>query len=108
MNPQQQDDWLDALLAADAADAAHIADNGFAARVMAALPPGRKTAPRWIVPLATVLGCLVAALFTPAAHYLAQGFSQLLNPQQWSPAHLWVLAPVVVFYGLSFAAVRER
>src|SRR5512132_2324766 len=42
------DDWLDAALAADAAEhrAAHIDDDGFTQRVMATMPPVVRT-PAW-------------------------------------------------------------
>jgi len=59
------DDWLDAALAADAREhgTSYLDDRGFAARVMAALPP---PVPRWRKPALVALWS-AAALGTAAA-----------------------------------------
>lgn len=57
-------DWLDALLAADAAEtqATYLADDGFTARVLAALP-GALARPGWRKPAVVALwGAAVAGL----------------------------------------------
>jgi hypothetical protein len=54
---RRDDDWLDAALAADARDhaSAYIPDDGFSARVMAALPAVVAPVPRWRKPAIVVL-----------------------------------------------------
>lgn len=102
------DAWLDALLRADAATQAHVADDGFASRVMTALPPPRRPAPRWIVPAAAVLGCVVAVGLTPAGAWFARNLTQLVELRSLSLAHLAVLVPLALFYAMSFSALRPR
>ncbi len=66
-NAPASDDWLDRLLAADAVGArdAYVADDGFTARVMGALPPPVME-PAWRKPAVVALwgvaavGCAVA------------------------------------------------
>lgn len=102
------DAWIDRLLRDDAAAQPHIADDGFVVRVLMAMPPPRKAAPRWIVPVATVAGCAAAVGLTPAGAWFGAALLQLLDIRHLSVAHLSVLVPVAVFYGLSFSALRER
>jgi hypothetical protein len=58
-----QADWLDSLLAADGADhrAGYVADDGFTARVMQALP-APVSAPAWRRPAVIALWLVAAAL----------------------------------------------
>lgn len=102
------DAWIDRLLRDDAAAQPHIADDGFVVRVLMAMPPPRKPAPRWIVPAATLAGCAAAAVFTPAGAWFGSALVQLVDIRHFSAAHLSVLVPVAVFYGLSFSALRDR
>ncbi len=102
------DAWLEALLRADAAAQPHIADDGFADRLMRRLPAPRKPAPRWIVPTATALGSAAALLLTPAGAWFAHSLQALFDFRSFSPAHLIVLVPVAMFYAMSFSALRDR
>jgi hypothetical protein len=102
------DAWIESLLREDAAAQPHIADDGFVVRVLMAMPAHRAPAPRWIVPAATLAGCAIAALFTPAGAWFGHALVQLLDVRNFSAAHLSVLVPVAVFYGLSFSALRDR
>ena len=68
MNPpassaEPQADWLDALIAADGADhrGGYLADDGFTARVMQALP-APLTAPAWRRPVVIALWLVAAAV----------------------------------------------
>jgi len=66
------DDWLERTLAADAQEfrAGYLADDGFTARVAAALPPAAVALPAWRKPAVFVLWTLIAigaALALPGA-----------------------------------------
>jgi hypothetical protein len=65
---QPDDDWLDALLRADGREhrADYLDDEGFTARVMAALPPSSPALPAWRKPALAALWAIVG---------LAIGFS---------------------------------
>lgn len=102
------DAWLEALLREDARRQPHIADEGFAARVLQQLPPPRRTAPRWLVPAAGVIGAAAAIGLTPAGAYVAGNLVGLLDFRHLTVAHLSVLVPIALFYACSFAATRER
>lgn len=102
------DAWLESLLREDARRQPHIADDGFASRVMAALPAPRKPAPRWLVPAAGIVGSAAAVGLTPAGDYLVRNLLGLLDFRHFSIAHLTVLVPIAVFYVCAFAAARER
>lgn len=102
------DAWLEALLQADAAAQPHIADDGFAQRVMKALPAPRQPAPRWIVPLAALVGSAIALGLTPAGAWFSHNLTQLLEVRSFSLTHLVVLVPLLLFYAVSFSALRER
>ena len=102
------DAWLEVLLREDARRQPHIDDDGFAGRVMAALPAPRKPAPRWLVPAAGMVGSAAAVGLTPAGDYLVRNLLGLLDFSHFSAAHLSVLVPIAVFYACAFAAARER
>lgn len=110
LDPQRpgSDDWLDALLRDDAARQPHIADDGFVVRVLMNMPAPRKPAPRWIVPGATLAGCALAVLLTPAGAWFAGALLQLLDVRNFSTSHLSALVPLAVLYGCTFSALRER
>jgi hypothetical protein len=59
----RDDDWLDAALAADAREHAYlyVDDQGFTARVMAALPAPAAVMPRWRKPAIAALWVAAAA-----------------------------------------------
>lgn len=102
------DAWIEALLHEDAARQPHIADDGFVVRVLMNMPAPRKPAPRWIVPMAAMVGSAVAVGLTPAGVWFANTLVQLLDIGNFSMAHLSVLVPVALFYVCSFSAIRER
>ena len=102
------DAWIEALLQEDAARQPHIADDGFVVRVLMNMPAPRKPAPRWIVPMAAMVGSAVAVGLTPAGVWFANTLVQLLDIRNFSIAHLSVLVPVALFYVCSFSAIRER
>ncbi len=102
------DAWLEALLREDARQQPHIADNGFAERVMRRLPVASPAAPRWLVPAAGAFGSIAALGLTPAGGYFLHNLLGLLDFRHLSIAHLSVLVPIAVFYVCSFAAARGR
>lgn len=68
----EADDWLDGLLVADAVEhrARYVADDGFTARVMGALPAPLRALPAWRRPALGVLWAFAAvalALAMPGA-----------------------------------------
>jgi hypothetical protein len=73
-----------------------IADNGFSARVMAALP-GRARAPSpWLKPAlvfgSAAIGSVAAALLAPGSASLLQGFADLVQLGTLTPAAITALA----------------
>ena len=88
---------LETLMRSAAAEP--VADNGFSARVQAALPAA---APRFVLwkPLlnvgATLLGCLLAAIFAPAGASLAAGFQDLAAAHFLTPSAVTALATATV------------
>jgi hypothetical protein len=71
-----------------------IPDDGFSARVVAALPPAR--APRdWTLPLvaaAALAGCAVATFLVPVGPALLEGLRDLAASRGLTPAALGTLA----------------
>ena len=71
---------LEALLRADAR--AEIADHGFAARVMGALPATRSRARAWLRPAlvmgSATVGSVLAVALSPLGSALMQGFQDLM------------------------------
>jgi len=102
------DAWLESLLMRDAAQQPHIADGGFSARVIGALPRPSASVSRWLVPAMGVLGGVLALDVTPAGRYFAASFVGLFDLHHLSLANLWVLVPIGVMYICSFGAVRQR
>lgn len=100
------DAWIERLLREDAAAQTHVDDAGFSARVMAALP-AQRSAPRWLVPAATVAACAATVLLTPAGGWFAETLIRAFAEGRISLASLWALVPVAVLYGCSFASVRD-
>jgi hypothetical protein len=68
MTERANDDWMDGLLREDGASSrdAYIADDGFTARVMSALP-APAALPRWRKPAVAALWCVAAAGLAIAA-----------------------------------------
>lgn len=83
------DDWVDALLARDAAEHAadYVADGGFTARVMHMLP-APMSLPAWRKPFVTALwlatAALVAAMLPGTAHEVAREAFRLFAAQPFS------------------------
>jgi rhodanese-related sulfurtransferase len=102
------DAWLESLLREDARRQPHIADDGFASRVMNRIPPPAKAAPRWLVPAAGMVGSAAAVGLTPAGAWFVHNLVGLLDIRHFSLAHLSVLVPIALFYVCSFAATRDR
>ncbi len=102
------DAWLEALLREDARNQPHIADDGFAARVMSRLPVERRSAPRWLVPAAGMVGSAAAVGLTPAGAWFVNNLVSLLDYRHFSITHLSVLVPIALFYVCSIAAARGR
>ena len=75
--PDASADWLDQLLASDAADHGgdYIADSGFTARIMQALPV-RQALPAWRTPAVVAMWLVAAALLATSlpgtAHEVAR------------------------------------
>jgi len=102
------DAWLESLLRNDARQLAHIDDEGFSARVIAALPAPRRSVRPWLVPAMAAIGGAVAMGLTPAGGYFATHFLGLFDLRHFSLANLDVLVPVALLYACGFAAVQER
>jgi len=102
------DDWLDGLLAADAAEhrAEYVADDGFTARVMAKLPAPMLALPAWRKPVLVALWAVAAlalAIAMPGA-VLEVGRSayRLLAAQPVSLSG--IAGAAVAMVGLTWAA----
>jgi len=108
---EEGNDWLDDVLRADAHDRAdYIGDDGFTARVMAALPAGRWT-PAWRKPLilaAWACVALAALIAVPGiADRLLRGIAALIFGHRLSVTDVGaVLAMLVIatWSGIFFAA----
>ena len=76
--------------------AASLADDGFGARVMQALPPRMASPRRWLRPAlvlgSTALGAVLATLLSPAAGSLLEGFTELAQLRMLTPAAVSAVA----------------
>lgn len=99
--------WLERLLAADAAAQPHLADDGFAARVLFRAYASQPRVSRWLVPLMTAAACGVTAFVTPAGEYLARGLTGLIDWHHLSASTLLMLVPIAVLYACSIEASRD-
>jgi hypothetical protein len=102
-------DWLDDLLRQEAD---YVSDDGFTARVLAALPETRRRwyASRSVILLAATMFASVAALLIPGlAGYVVGSLIDIVTLKSVSAGKLAVLVPIALFYwaGLS-AAAAER
>lgn len=102
------DDWLDGLLAADAAEhrAGYVADDGFAAQVMAKLPAPLLAVPAWRKPVLVALwavALLALAVAMPGAMLdVGRGAYRLLATQPVSLSGIVGAAAAMI--GLTWAA----
>jgi hypothetical protein len=108
-----EEDWLDALLARDAASAPHTAyieDAGFTASVMAKLPAARARVPyRWIVPAMGVLGFLIGVVLFSGGENLTVSLVRLVSFESFSMQKLFlVAAPLGILYWLGVAAAWQQ
>ena len=87
-------DRLDRILRDDAARP--IADDGFSARVMAALPARAPRTRTWLHPTlvfgSAALGAALALMLAPAGGSLLQGFADLVQWRGMTPAALTGIA----------------
>jgi len=107
MNPPETNDPLDALLREQGK---YIEDNGFTARVVAALPRRRRAWPRPVLLLGAVaIGSVLAVLWLPWVNLRAPGLSALLS-LDFQALVSWVLVLSVmasIVWGLISALKRE-
>jgi hypothetical protein len=106
---RQAEDWLDRVLHEEQD---YIADAGFSARVMSALPATHRPwyASRSVVLLlATVIACGAGLVLPGVANYILTSLIDIFTLKSFSPDKLAVLVPIALLYwgGLS-AAVAER
>jgi hypothetical protein len=84
---------LDSLLREDAR--APIADDGFSAKVMAALPASPRLSRSWFKPAlifgSAALGSVLAVAFAPAGSVI-QGFADLVQLRALTPAAIGAIA----------------
>lgn len=111
--PADAGDWLDALLAREAADHAdrYIADEGFTASVMRALPPA-DALPAWRRTFVTALWLTAATLFAIAlpgtALDVARGAVRLFAAQPFSLSTLATVIAVLALATWTGAAMALR
>lgn len=98
-----EDDWLDAILREDARATPPVADDGFSARVLGALPPRRRRAYGWIVPAMAALGGAAALALFPGGTDVVDGVTHVLAWRQPSWSSLVALVPVALLYTLAIA-----
>lgn len=100
-------DWLDDVLKQDDQ---YINDDGFAARVVAALPAKHKRA--WLRPVilcsATMAGLALTFTILPVPIYLADSFVQLVHARSLSAVPVLPVALIVSFFWATFAAVADE
>ena len=92
MSEQRDNDWLEEVLRHDQS---YVADAGFSARVIAALPRKRSLLwVRWlIIAGAGVIGLLIAWYMVPLPGWLMESFTQLLRARSLADVPL---VPVVL------------
>ena len=108
-NDPHKEDWLDGVLR-EQPD--YIADAGFTARVLAALPESRRRRylSRSVVLLAaTIVSCIAGLILPGVASYVLTSLTDIFTLKSFSPDKLAVLVPIGLLYwaGIS-AAAAER
>ena len=108
MTQDHPDDWLDAALREPAH---YIDDDGFTARVLAAIPARRRPwySSRAAVILASTVAASAIGLAVPGtASYLISSLLDLFLLRGVTPGSLAILVPLAVLYAAVFsAALRE-
>jgi hypothetical protein len=111
--PPASTDWLDALLAGNAADdrAGYIGDEGFTARVMQRLP-APDALPAWRRPIVATLwlvaGLLIATMLPGTAHEVARELFTLFAARPFSLSTLGFAIIVVGIATWTAAALALR
>lgn len=102
-------DSIDALLASDAE--VPIADNGFSARVVAALGVRRPAANPWLKPSlvlgATMAGAAIATFVAPVGPTLLAGFADLAALRADSPAAIAAMISAISLAVAAFVLVED-
>lgn len=100
------EDQIDALLRQSEH---YIDDDGFTNRVMSALPPPRRHLRPWILFGATLLGALVAFIFSPGADILFGAVAEIARYRFEAPLPLLplVLLGLIVAGATTFLASEE-
>ncbi len=108
------DDWLDALLARDGHEhrASYLDDDGFSARVMAALPPAPAALPAWRKPalagLWAVAGIGIAFALPATVTDVAHEIMRAILGQRVSVAGLGAVVVALAASAWAAAAVALR
>ena len=109
MKTNASDDSIDALLASDAE--VPIADDGFSARVVAALAARRPAASPWLKPAlilgATLAGAAIATFVAPVGPTLLAGFADLAALRPDSPAAIAALLAAISLAVAAFVLVED-
>ncbi len=100
-------DWIEDKLRQDDR---YINDDGFTARVVAALPVRRRRA--WLRPVilgsATAAGLALAFAVVPVGDYLVASFVQLIRARSFSTVPLLPVVLIGLFFWAAFAAVANE
>jgi hypothetical protein len=106
----QNDAWIERLLASHAAAAAYIEDDGFSARVLAQLPPRTvRSRTQWVVPLMSVVALLVGLGLLSGGENLSTRLAELARFDSLSiRALLAVILPLAVLYWLAVGAAVQQ
>jgi hypothetical protein len=99
----EQDDRIEALLRTRRIQP--TPDEGFSARVMGQLPSRGRRDHRWIVPVLSGIGALLAALILPREQ-LSSAIADLAQPQVFSALALTVTA--LVWIGSAWVLIDRR
>lgn len=106
MNSSLSDDSLECLLIADARRT--VDDGGFSRRVLAALPPPRRTSLRPVLILgSTALGCAIATFIAPVGPAIAQGFADIAAGHSLTPAALTTLVAVLALAATAWVLASD-
>ena len=109
MTTNGRKDSIDALIAADAE--VRIEDDGFSARVAAALPACHSEARPWLQPAlvlgATIAGAGIATFVAPVGPTLLQGFVDLTTRGADSPAALAAVTAAISLAAVAWILVED-
>jgi hypothetical protein len=106
MNDTEFDDFIERLLRNDARS--RQPDDGFAARVMLAIPASRSA--RWRPALilgSTAIGGVLASALGPVGPTLARGFADLTTLQAFTPSATYALAAAIAIAVVGAVLVQD-